>query len=91
MTYYEKATRPHLAVTYCGIGALAGGAGSIYAGRFNALVAIQGVFVWTGLAIMLWQAWVNKPTWPEVLKAQQFWIGISLIAVGNIFWYAFPR
>jgi sulfite exporter TauE/SafE len=91
MTLYEKATRPHLSVTYCAIGALIGGVGSIYAGRFSAVVGVQGVFIWTGLILMLWYAWAHKPTWPKMLKAQKFWIGISLIVAGNIFWFAFSK
>jgi hypothetical protein len=91
MTFYEKATRPHLCFTYCAIAALAGGLGSIYTGGFNAVGAIEGVFGWTGLILMLWHAWTHKPTWHETLKSKQFWIGISLIAAGNIFWFAFSK
>jgi sulfite exporter TauE/SafE len=78
-------------MTYCAIGALIGGLGSIYRGEFNAVTGIEGVFVWTGAIVMLWHAWAHKPTWPEMLKSRQFWIGISLIAAGNIFWFAYSK
>ncbi|HEY6391874.1 MAG TPA: hypothetical protein VIX89_11390 [Bryobacteraceae bacterium] len=91
MTFYEKLTRPHLYLTYGAIAALVGGLGSIYAGRFDAVVSLEGVLVWTGLILMLWHAWAHKPTWPEILKSGQFWIGIILIAAGNIFWFAFSK
>jgi len=91
MTFDEKVTRPHLFLTYAAIGALICGLGSIYAGTFNAVVGIEGVLVWTGLILMLWHAWTHKPTWPEILKSRQLWIGTSLIAAGNIFWFAFSK
>jgi hypothetical protein len=91
MTFYERVTRPHLFLTYVAIASLGGGLGSIYAGKFNAVVGIEGVLVWAGLILMLWHSWAHKPTWPEIIKSRQFWIGISLIAAGNIFWFAFSK
>ena len=91
MTFYEKATRPHLFVTYCATGALVGGMTSIYFKTLSAVAAVEGVFVWTGLVLMLWHAWTNKPTWPVMLRSKQFWFGIGLIATGDIFWFEFSK
>jgi hypothetical protein len=91
MTFYEKATRPHLFLTYCAIAALLGGIGSIYAGTLNAIAAVEGAFVWTGIALMLWHAWRQKPNWQTMLKSKQFWLAVGLIAVGNIFWLEFSK
>jgi hypothetical protein len=91
MTFYEKATRPHLFFTYCGVAALIGGIGSIKAGTLNAVAGVEGVFVWAGEILVLWHAWAHRPTWREILKSRQFWIGISLIVAGNIFWFLFSK
>jgi len=86
MALREKASRPHLFVTYCAIGVLIGGIGSQHAGMLNTAAYIQGLFIWMGVILMLGYTWTRKPTWPETLKSKQFWFGIGLIAVGNILW-----
>jgi UDP-N-acetylmuramyl pentapeptide phosphotransferase/UDP-N-acetylglucosamine-1-phosphate transferase len=78
-------------VTYCAIGGVIGGIGSAYAGRLNAAAVIEGVFVWIGVFVMLRHGWSKKPTWREMLRAKPFWLGAGLVAVGNIFWFAFSK
>lgn len=92
MTFREKASRPHLFVTYCAIGAFVGTIESIYAGAPNTISAIEGVFVWTGCLVMLRHAWAKKPNWTEMLKSHAFWVGVALIATGNIlFWLGISK
>jgi hypothetical protein len=91
MTFYEKATKPHLFLVYCAVAALIGGIGSIRAGTFNVIAGLEGIFVWAGLILMLWHAWMKKPTWPAMLRSKQFWLGICLIAAGNILWFEFSK
>ena len=91
MTLDEVVKRPHLFLACCAAFALIGGIGSTLAGQLNTVAITDGVFVWVGVIIMLRHAWMKKPTWPAMLRAKQFWIGVCLIAAGNFVFFEFSK
>ena len=72
--------QPHIAMTFVFGGVICLTVTQIYDRQFHVL---ESLVEWVGFLIIVHHAWNTKATWSELLRSQQFWGGVMLVAASD--------